>query len=202
MAHFLRLPLLAFVYLSIATVIAESAVLAVMWAQGRLTQERMLQLLSVAYDVDLYSMRRELEAEAQPIKEAQVSYDEVIKTRRELNLDLDLREISSEKGLNDIRQLQELLSQQRVQYDKVKDEFDQRLNEIQLGAADQALQDVQHQLESVRAQLAKDQILRILDAEAIDPDSSLQFIVEVAPTRVGFLETGGTRARRGAHRPA
>ena len=104
----------------------------------------MLQILAVAYDVDLYSMRRELEAEAQPIKETQVSYDEVVKTRSEFNLDLDLREISSEKGLNDIRQLQDLLSQQRLQYDKVKDKFDRRLNKIKLGAADQALQDVQH----------------------------------------------------------
>jgi len=179
MANLFRLPLLTLIYLSVATVIAESAALTVMWTQGRLTQDRFLQILAVAYDVDLYSMRRELEAEAQPIKEAQVSYEEVVKTRSELTLDLDLREISSEKGLNDIRQLQNLLGQEKRQYDTVHDRFEQRLSELQLGAADLALQNVQHQLESVRAQLAKDQILRILDDPAIDPDSALQFVVTI-----------------------
>ena len=177
MTRLLRISLLALVYLSVATVLAESGALAVMWVQGRINEDRLLQLLAVAYDVDLHSMRRKMEAKAQPIHETQVSYDEVVETRRELNLDLDLREMGFEKGLNDIRQLQKFLSQERDQYAQVKHNFEQRLTQLKQGEADQAMQDVERHLTSVRAQLAKDQILRILDDPTLDPDSALQFTV-------------------------
>lgn len=47
------------------------------------------------------------------------------------------------------------------------------------GAVDEGLKEVQRQLESVDAKLAKDQILRILSNPDIPPDTSMNFIVTI-----------------------
>ena len=151
----LRVPLMAVVYFCIATVLAQTGAMLMLAAQGRLTADRLLQLLAVVYDVDLYSMRKKVENRVRPIAEAQLSFDEVIKKRRELDLDLDLREINSEKGLQDIRQLESFLVQEQAQYLQVKTKFDDRFDQLKEGAADQSLQEVARQLDIVRPERAQ-----------------------------------------------
>ena len=90
---------------------------------------------------------------------------------------LDLREIAADKGLIDVRQLGMLLEDERRQYDALKLEFDQRIENVRQGAVDEGLKEVQRQLESVDAKLAKDQILRILASAEIPPETFMNFVV-------------------------
>jgi len=173
----LKLFISVFVYGCLATIISEAALLSVLYAKGRLTNENVVQLLAVSQDVDLDSIREELEAKARPVEWEQVSFDEVLVARQLVSLDLDLQEIAADKGLIDVRQLDFLLDQERKQYDELKQGFDDRLKQLRQGAVDESLQEVQRQLESVDAKLAKDQILRLLDDPAFDPQTSMQFVV-------------------------
>ena len=70
-----------------------------------------------------------------------------------------------------------MLEDERRQYDALKQEFDQRIENVRQGAVDEGLKEVQRQLESVDAKLAKDQILRILGNADIPPDTSMNFVV-------------------------
>jgi len=173
----IRLPLTALTLLSVATVIAQVALLGMLYARGNLSQAKVVEVIAISKDVDLESMWQKLETASKPVEAEQVSFEEVLTARKHLSLDLDLREIAADKGLIDVRQLGILLEDERRQYDTLKQEFDQRIENVRLGAVDEGLKEVQRQLESVDAKLAKDQILRILGNADIPPDTSMNFVV-------------------------
>jgi len=172
-----HLPLTAFLYFSVATIVAETAALGVVWARGGMTEDRWIQILAVAHDIDLAEMWDTMEGAAHPAEEEQVAYDEVLLAQAKTSVDLDLREMAFDKGWIDVYNLESMLKQQRDRYAQLKKAFEQRLEQLHQGTVDTALQEVQRQLESVDAKLAKDQILRILDDDTIDPQKSMHFVV-------------------------
>jgi hypothetical protein len=173
----LRLPLTALTYFSVATILAQIALIGALYARGNLTKDKSVELVAISQDIDLETMWHKLETASKPVAVEQVSFEEVLTARTHLSLDLDLREIAADKGLIDVRQLALLLEDERRQYDTLKYEFDQRIDNLRQGAVDEGLKEVQRQLESVDAKLAKDQILRILGNADIPPDTSMQFVV-------------------------
>ena len=173
----LRLPLTALTYFCVATILAQAALIGMLYGRGNLSREKAVQLLAVSQNVDLATMWHKLEAASKPVEVEQVSFEEVQTARKHLSLDLDLREIAADKGLIDVRQLALLLEDERRQYDALKYEFDQRIDNVRQGAVDEGLKEVQRQLESVDAKLAKDQILRILGNADIPEDVSMHFVV-------------------------
>jgi|CXWL01.1.fsa_nt_gi hypothetical protein len=173
----LRLPLTALTYFSVATIAAQAALIGVLYARGSLSQDKTVALVAISQEVDLETMWDKLEAASQPVTVEQVSFEEVLTARMHLSLDLDLREIAADKSLIDVRQLAVLLEDERRQYDTLKYDFDQRIESVRQGAVGEGLKEVQRQLESVDAKLAKDQILRILSNADIPPDTSMQFVV-------------------------
>ncbi|MEO8499047.1 MAG: hypothetical protein ABI614_28620 [Planctomycetota bacterium] len=173
----LRLPLTALTYFSVATLLAQAALVGLLYARGNLSKDKAVELVAISRDVDLASMWRELEAASKPVAVEQISFEEVLMARKQRSLDLDLREIAADKGLIDVRELAVLLEAERQQYDALKYQFDQRIENLRQGAIDGGLKEVQRQLESVDAKLAKDQILRILGNADIPPETSMQFVV-------------------------
>lgn len=175
----LRIPLLTLAYFSVATILAQGTLVILLCARGNLSQAKAVELIAISQDVDLETMWYELEAASKPVEFEQVSFQEVQTARKNMSLDLDLREIAADKGLIDVRQLAALLEDERTQYDLLKYEFDQRIENVRQGAVDEGLREVQRQLESVDSKLAKDQILRILDNADIPADTSMNFIVTI-----------------------
>jgi len=175
--NLLRSLLTVLVCFSVATMLAEGVLLAVLWHKGHLKRETITQLLAVAYDVDLATMWREVEAASRPIDVEQISFVEVQEARKLARLDLDLREMAADKGLIDVRQLDYMLSHERQEYETLKQAFDQQIEQVRQGAADGSLKELQRQLESVDAKLAKDQILRILNDTALAPEAAMQSVV-------------------------
>ncbi|HUG67088.1 MAG TPA: hypothetical protein VMM76_05025 [Pirellulaceae bacterium] len=175
----LRLFLTGLAFFSVATILAQAALMGMLYARGNLSPAKVVDLIAISQDVDLATMWRKLELSSKPVDIEQVSFEEVLRARKHMSLDLDLREIAADKGLIDVRQLGVLLEDERRQYDTLKYEFDQRIENVRQGAVDEGLREVQRQLESVDAKLAKDQILRILGNPDIPPDTSTNFIVTI-----------------------
>ena len=175
----LRIPVLALVYFSVATVLAEAGLLLAIAAKNGLGQERLIQLMAVAYDVDLHSMWVQMEAKSQPISDSEVSHNEVVDRRQEISLDLDLLEMATEKGLRDMHQLGVLLGKERERYNRLRDDYEKQEKNIELGAADQKLLDMQQRLQAMQPKQAKGQIERFLDEESEDYEKSLQIVVTI-----------------------
>lgn len=173
----LRLLITGCAYFSVATILAQVALIGMLYARGNLSQEKAVELIAVSQGVDLETIWYQLEKAAMPVKVEQVSFEEVLTARTQRSLDLDLREIAADKGLIDVRQLTRLQEDERRRYETLKYDFDQRIENIRQGAVDEGLKEVQRQLESVDAHLAKDQLLRILDNPDIPAETSMNFVV-------------------------
>jgi hypothetical protein len=175
----LRAVALAWMYLCFATAMAEAGLIAVLWQRGQLNANTMNNLFVVARDVPIREMHDQLVAQAQPLPEEMVSFAEVETARMLTILDLDLRDLSADKGLADAHELSQLLEEETIRYSQLKDEFDTRWDAMQKNAVDSQLLDVGRQIATVTPSLAKDQLLRILEDEKLEPDTALRQVVTI-----------------------
>jgi len=153
-----------FAAFSVATVLACGSGIGYLWMQGNLTPEKRQLLAMVLYDVNLDEMRAAAR-EPDTAAEEQVSRDEVIERRALAGLDLELREQATNKGLLDLRSIEESLRIERNRYSQLKKSFDTRLAELEQNLQDEAILEVQRTLESIQPRQAKDQILMMLEED-------------------------------------
>lgn len=166
-------------FFSIATVLAEAGLLAVLWKRGSLNAHTAQNLLTVAYDVPVREIYDELALKAQPVKREMVSFSEVQEARMLTSLDLDLRQMSSDKGYLDLAELRASLDKEDSRYTLVRDSFKLQWANLQKGVTDSATRDLQYQIESLQPKAAKDQLLRILDSPNLTADSAMNHVVAI-----------------------
>ncbi|MDP6553563.1 MAG: hypothetical protein QGG71_02790 [Pirellulaceae bacterium] len=175
----LKVTFSALIYLSVLTVLAEAVALCVVWSKGNLTEDTVFQMMAVAHDVDMFTMHRRQGRAIAITPTVYVARREVEDMRQVVALDLSMREIAIDKGLIDILEISAKFTQQWEEYKKLKDEFDWNLEQLRQGATDQAVKDVQRQLESLSPKLAKTQILKLLDDQSLGREDAQQFVVTV-----------------------
>lgn len=167
------------VLFSIATVLAEAGLLAVLWKRGSLSAQTMHNLLTVAYDVPVREIFDQLVAKAQPVKKEMVSFSEVQEARMLTSLDLDLQQMSSDKGFLDLEELRTSLEKENGRYTVIRDGFKLQWANLQKGVTESATKDLQYQIESLQPKAAKDQLLRILDSPNLAPDTAMNQVVAI-----------------------
>lgn len=146
----------------IATLVAQSIGLAMLWSQGALQSDRLQQAMSALYGVDLAAIAAEQQAAKITREEQDIAFQQVVMARAEKNLDLDMREQSLRNGLADLRNLQSQLIEERKRYALLKTSFEEHLQTLQNIAKDNAILEVQRTLEAVKPKQAKEHILRML----------------------------------------
>ena len=166
-------------YFCLATLLAESGILAVLWGRGQLTSHTLENLLVIAWDVPVRDMYDKLVAAAQPVNEEMISFADVETARTLTILDLDLRDLSADKGLADARELDLLVEEESNRYAQLKDDFDLRWEALGKEAVDSELLDVGRQIATVAPSLAKDQLLRILNDDQLEPEAALHHVVTI-----------------------
>ncbi|MBM3998535.1 MAG: hypothetical protein FJ297_03155 [Planctomycetes bacterium] len=151
------------VYFLAATAAALIGLIGVLWLKGHLNRDKALDVLAAAYGV---------EPPAPPAtgdgKDARVSYEDVLEKRAIQGMDLDLREHALDKAMTDLVNQQTRLDDDRTKYNQLLEQFEARLAELQAGAADRAMQDVLQTLVSMRAEQAKEQLLKLIETGGHD----------------------------------
>lgn len=155
----------AVVYFCVGTVLAQAVGGAFVYSRVGFDRDKLFRLLAVVQNVDLESLRAKHEAAKLPEHSEQVSPEDVVRARLAKDLHLDLRETALDKALGELRTLEGKLKTDRERYDELKAGFDERLKEIERGASDLSLQEVQRTLEVIQPKQAKEQILRMLEED-------------------------------------
>ena len=164
----LKLTPFVFACFCVATVFAQGIGLAILCARGALDEERLFQVLAVVHGVDLEAMGDEAAEAKRSVEEEQAAMEEIIEARARKSLDLDLRESALTKGLSDLLSLEARLQSDQERYKQLKDSFDDLLAKMDGQKSDNALQEVQRTLEAIQPKQAKDQILKMLEDEAMN----------------------------------
>lgn len=173
-----KLLLNAALYFGVATILAETAAVAALWARGAWSQEQLLKLVAIAHNVDLGRMQDQLQQAARPEASEHFSFDEIATARAAIGADLDLRQLSIDRTRDNISFLDAQADNRSRQYADLKSWFDQQLQRLRDGTPDASLLEVQRELESMSAKTAKDQLVRMLDNKRLS-QASLPFVIEV-----------------------
>ncbi len=163
MKRLISLLLSGAMYMFAATAASLLGILVVLWLKGYLTSERTYDVLAAAYGVT-----PQPPTETAKPEDPRIAYETVLERRALKGLDLDLRENALDKATSDLLNQKTKLNDDRTKYNLLLEQFEQRLAELQDGAASRAIQDVQQTILSMRPEQAKEQILKMLETEHED----------------------------------
>ena len=155
-----------FIYFCAATVIAQGMGLTFLWLRGHFTEGKANQLLAIMYGIDLVEVAAK-QSEENEAPEEQVSHQEIVQARLAKSLDLDLRDQVIDKGLDHLRMLEDGLRTMIGRFDRRRLEFETELKKLTAGNRESAVANLQRQIEVMQPAQAKDQLLRMLEDEAM-----------------------------------
>jgi hypothetical protein len=156
------------VYTCVATVIAQAIILVSLASRWELNRTRLVQMLAVAQGVDLFAIKAEAEQEQAVASQEQVSLAEIAQTRAVNVRHLELREEALRSGLDQLAYEQRKLTDEKVQYARVREAFDAQLALMQESAIAQGADNVRLKLEAIKAKQAKELLLEMLDDEELN----------------------------------
>ena len=145
-----------FAYLSVGTVITQLVIVGVIWWKGALTNEKRLRLLAHYHGVDVFELMKEERALAAAAQQKQRSDNQQSPL-------LTVRKEALGIGLGQVKNSETRISGDRQRYDKIRDIFDARLEELETAKITQARTTVQQTFEVIDPALAKDLIIQILN---------------------------------------
>lgn len=145
-----------FAYLSVGTVITQLVIVGVIWWKGALTNEKRLRLLAYYHGVDVFELMKEERALAASAQQKQRSDNQQSPL-------LTVRKEALGIGLGQVKNSETRISGDRQRYDKIRDIFDARLEELETAKITQARTTVQQTFEVIDPALARDLIIQILN---------------------------------------
>lgn len=157
----------ALMYFCVATVISLVAAGTALWAKGALDADRMYRVLAALHGRDLLMLHDKLNKETDPVKSEQPPFTAQQEASLFKSLDLDLREIAIKNGVADLSQLQQTLQTEQTRFTALTQSYEQRLEQLEKKEQASSLSELQRTLESMKAKQAKDQLLKMIDDDAM-----------------------------------
>ena len=157
----------AFGAFCIGTIITQMIMMGYFAWRGTLSGDSLTKVIALVNGIDITGDRLVSILNKTNVSE-QPTFQEILASRRMASLDMDLR-IRSQRVADD--ELTELFAEFREsegRFDQRREAFDRKLEEDYQGAVQAGLKDVQRTLQSLAADQAKDQLMKIYDDEKID----------------------------------
>jgi flagellar motility protein MotE (MotC chaperone) len=167
MKKVLSLLAIAFTYFCIATVISAAAVGITLGAKGVLTESRIYRVLAALHGLDVVTLHKQIHQQQLARDAEQPSFQQQQDARLRASLDLDIREKAVRKGIIDLTSLQNRLQNAQEQFGELTKAYERRLDEIQQQEQSAALQELLITIEAMKPEQAKDQIMKMLDDNAL-----------------------------------
>lgn len=162
----------------VATVITQLILFGYFGSRGTLNTDSVTKIIALVNGIDITGNRLQqiLDRERQV---EQPDFNEILESRKLAGLDMDMRIRSMEWLRNENASMLGSLKEETQRFDERRDAFDKRLEEIQEGVQQEGVKQVQRTLQSLAADQAKDQLLRMYDDERID---DVVNIIQAMPT--------------------
>lgn len=169
MGGFLRLIGAVIAYFCIATILAQAILVGRLWSSGGLDHARLVRAAAV-----LQGIEPPPPAASKPVSEDKavvhtVSLKDIENSRSTRLRQLELREQSLVNGLKQIRFERDKLTAEKERFDRVYETFKQQLGEDKVDALAKGNENARLLLESIKPKQAKELIMKMLEAEEIEP---------------------------------
>jgi hypothetical protein len=147
----------------VATIVAQIIILALVALRGNLHGETLTRAIALVNGIDISGVQ--IRKAFQDARTAPVpTYDEVLAARAQQNLNLEMRERSLQRFMQQVEGMQATLKKEQADFDRRKDAFYGVLDEMSKKGKEGNLGEIQRILEALSPDQAKTQIIKMLDA--------------------------------------
>ena len=157
----------AFAGFCIATVLMQMILMGYFMSKGTFNGDTATSIIALLNGIDI-SGNRLREIMRQSEDREQPDFDEILEARMMESLDMDIR-LRSQKEWRDV--LGKMLAEhteEKNRFDQRISSFDRRLEEMEKGAKEEGLRELQKTIQLLEPEQAKNQLLIIYDDERID----------------------------------
>lgn len=151
----------------VATVIAQLIVLGIMAAKGNLHRETVYQALALINGIDVTGANLEKVVKTTSEQPAP-TYEEVLRQRAMLSQELQLRQDALTRESEELKKLFAAFKEERITFDRRREEFFAKVDEIEKKVINESLQQVQRMIEELAPDQAKEQFLKMLEKDRMD----------------------------------
>lgn len=174
----------AFLYFCVATVIATVVGVAMLYQKGAFSDDRVLYMWAALHGIPLPSDDTLTNSEKGDSEE-QPAYDDLVTRRMLASLDLELRENTLDKSLEELRTIELKIRTEQERFDRLVGSYEEKLKSLEANAADAAVLETQRTLEALPPKQAKQQLLSLLDespsAGIENPTAAVVALVKAMP---------------------
>lgn len=157
-------------YMAVATVLTGLLGFGYLWQADRLNDEKMFQIIALVHDIDLGGVSQENEIVDTEIPGEEPSLSEVNRSREIALRDFEAKNNSLERGRNEFNHMLHQLTESRNRIDKIARELEERIKRESELTDQESIKSVVRDLSSVKAERAKELLLKILERGGNDPE--------------------------------
>lgn len=151
----------------VATVIAQLIILGLIAARGNLHRQTMTKAIALFNGVDISGVQ--LRKTMDTVRAAPVpTYDDVLAARAQQNLNLEMRERSIQRYVQQLEAMQANLKRDQADFDRRKEAFYELLDQMAKQGKEGNLGEIQRTLEAIPPDQAKTLLVKMLDAEQMN----------------------------------
>lgn len=151
----------------VATCLTQLILLGYFVVQGTLDGSSATKVLALVNGIDISGKQLRQIMQKGEDRE-QPDFDEILEARQRQSLDIDMRLRSQREFKDELSVMLASLRTERERFDERRESFDQRLEEIRIGAQEDGLREVQRTLQALEAEQSKELLLRMFDDKRID----------------------------------
>lgn len=151
----------------VATVIAQLFILGLMTVKGNFNSSTFTQALALINGIDVTGAQ--VEKAFQKAQELPVpTHEEVLQERARISLELQNQQDAIQREKEMLGKLLADLSSKTAEFDRRRQEFYTKVDDLEKKLVKESLQEVQKTLEQLAADQAKEQLILMLEAERMD----------------------------------
>ncbi len=167
MKKLLSLGMTAVLYFCLATVVAQATALTALWARGALDRGRLYRVLAALHGLDVVTMHARIAARQSAVDQEQTPLEDRLADQELKSLDLDLRDLAVQRGALDLQNLETSVRDQWLALQTTRSAFDTQLKDRAEEEQSTARRELQRTIEAMRPNQAKDQLLKMLEDQAM-----------------------------------
>ncbi|HOM17238.1 MAG TPA: hypothetical protein PK777_00085 [Thermoguttaceae bacterium] len=162
----IRVLMILVICVCVSTCIAESILLGLAFAKGKLTRQKLIQMLAVYYGIETKSEQKP--AESTPPLQEHVSLEEIAQQRAVHLRNIELREQMLRTLHEQVQSQERQLAEEKRRYEKQREDFETKLLALRKEAESEGAAQTAAILQRLKPAQAKQQILRMLQDNQVD----------------------------------
>jgi hypothetical protein len=185
MGKIIKILLAMVAYICVATVVTLALILGYLWHTDRLNDEKVFRIFALMHDVDLQQIAQSQEKRSDEVPSEEPSINEMLRHQQVQDRNFEVKMLALQRGKQDLDHHYQKLKKEIERYDRVAQEWQSRLKQENELTNQENVAKVVSQLEQVRPEVGKAELLRWIDEGRMD--DAIMLMSKMSETKLGKI---------------